>query len=506
MVSWALVVVSTLAAAPDFSAPLNVRGEKGSPSVATLSSDGQQLLLDVEVVDTTPSVSADPVHSDHVEVWFALERLSDIGPTRFLLPIGGRELVTVDGKDDAAALDALIQGTVVDPGVNNEGAEGDCEPELKAASAELGQTPSRRVRAFFGLAHLGLFPDGRAPVLYDAEAYAAARLAPALGAQDIRYEASKTERGYHLKAWLQPGALVFIPRGEIQALRVRVDAIDAGGPSAKEVLRSTHPAPKWGEPSTFQVVKLAHPLAAKRIEAIPELDAPGALPVGIRDAFEPLPKFFMRMGDVWRGVQSQQVAPRNYERRACRVELSRVNQHLYGLWEFGKAEPVSDTDFTRVSVRGGNPPGTLLIASTGTGPRALWSTGGTSLPFRFKDGTPGVVLVETEPTMGEYTSGLNGATDSTTLSLVRLEASHPKRTPVLTWGTYGNLIMFGQNSLIERPGDPSESAEVSLTWASPNDRVRVSFGAGVAVDVRWKPDGTGIDAQVVSPPKPQKKH
>ncbi|RJS27489.1 hypothetical protein DRW03_03795 [Corallococcus sp. H22C18031201] len=502
MLSWALVVVGALAAAPDFSASLNVRGEKGSPSVATLSSDGQRLLLDVEVVDATPAVSADPVHSDHVEVWLALEPLSDIGPTRFVMPVGGRHLLTVDGKDDADALDALIQGTAVDPATDSEGAAEGCEPERKAASAELGKTPSRRVRAFFGLAHLGLFPDGRTPVLYDAEAYAAAGLAPALGAQDIRYEATKTERGYHLKAWLQPGALVFIPRGELQALRVRVDAVDAGGPGAKEVLRSTHPAPKWGEPSTFQVVKLAHPLTVKRVESLPELDAPGALPVGIRDAFEPLPRFFMRMGDAWRGVESQAVRPQNDSRRVCRVELSRVAQHLHSLWEFGQAEPVSDTDFTRVSVTDGSHPGTLLITRTGSGPRALWvANRGRATAFRFKDGAPGVVLEETAPTMGEYTSGQCGGTDETTLSLVRLEAAGPKRTPVLTWGSCSAYIMYGPNTLTQRPGDPDAPPEVSLTWASPNDRVRVSFGEGVAVDVRWKPDGTGIAAQVVPPPK-----
>jgi hypothetical protein len=52
---------------------------------------------------------------------------------------------------------------------------------------------------------------------------------------------------------------------------VRVDVIDAAAPGAPELLRSSHPTPRWGEPSTLQVVTLAQPLALQRVAGVPEL-------------------------------------------------------------------------------------------------------------------------------------------------------------------------------------------------------------------------------------------
>ena len=73
MISSALLAGWMVASAPpDFSAPLHARGEKKAASWARLSSDGTQLLLEVEVVDTTPSPSTDAVHSDHCPAFVVL--------------------------------------------------------------------------------------------------------------------------------------------------------------------------------------------------------------------------------------------------------------------------------------------------------------------------------------------------------------------------------------------------------------------------------------------------
>jgi hypothetical protein len=195
MISWALLAGWMMTAAPaDFSAPLRARGEKEAASSARLSSDGRQLLLEVEVVDTTPSPSTDDVHSDHVEVWFALEDLEAVGPTRFVTTGKGR-LFTVNGGDKPEELNRSMR--------KRPDAEGSCAESERTARESIGKPPSRRVRAFFGLAHLGLFRDGRPAVLYDRPLYAAAGLAPSLAPGDVSYEVQT--RG----SWMRPKTSVW---------------------------------------------------------------------------------------------------------------------------------------------------------------------------------------------------------------------------------------------------------------------------------------------------------
>jgi hypothetical protein len=511
MSPWALLAVWMMGAAPaDFSEPLRARGEKEAASWARLSSDGRQLLLEVEVVDTTPSASKDEVHSDHVELWFALEDLDAVGPTRFVTT-GERRLFTVDGKADPGALDRSI---LMRPGDGDWlGGEDSCDGSELNARRSLGEPPSRRVSAFFGLAHLGLFPDGRPAVLYDRQQYAAAGLSPSLAPGDVRYEVQRTGRGYHIRARIQPGGLVFVPREGVRTLRARVDIIDAGAPGAPEVLRSSHPAPRWGEPSTFQIVKLARPLALQLVAGVPELSQPEQPELG------QLPPYFMRVGAEWRGVAPDPTVPTDYSSRFCRSSVGEVTEHVFLQWKLGPVTPFAGPGTVRIPVRRTEEDdmslrgvgeaaraGELILFRGERETRAVWIEG-TTQGFRFQDGKPGAVVEYTGWLMDRPMGGMCGAADVSALMLWRLEESGPTLTPLLSWGSCSSLLKHGDQELADLAeaytfGD-GESSWPAYTWQQPGRKLRVKFADNIQVDVSWNArDGSGVEAHAVEPDAP----
>ncbi len=506
MSAWALLAGWMMAAAPaDFSAPLRARGEKESASWARLSSDGRQLLLEVEVVDATPSPSTDAVHSDHVELWFALEDLDEVGPTRFVTA-GEHRLFTVDGGDDPAALDRSI---LMRPGDEDwRGEDGPCAASEAYARQSLGSPPSRRVRAFFGLAHLGLFPDGRPAVLYDRPQHAAAGLFPSLAPGDVRYEVHRTERGYHLRARIRPGGLIFVPRDGVRTLRVRVDVIDAGAPGTRERLRSSHPAPRWGEPSTFQVVKLARPLAVQWVAGVPELSGQE------QPALQSLPPYLMRVGAAWRGVMAQPTSPTDYSSRNCRSSVGEVLEHVFLQWKLGPATrfagpgtvriPVRATEEDEMSLRGVGEAagaGELLLFRGARDTRAVWVNGKT-WGFRFQDGTPGAVVETQGWLMGRPMGGMCGAASVSDLLLWRLEESEPTWAELLSWGTCSTLVKQGDQEVADLEGlrdfEDSRPFGPVYTWVQQGRRFRVTFAESLSLDVSWNArDGSGVEVHAV---------
>ncbi|AFE06726.1 hypothetical protein COCOR_06046 [Corallococcus coralloides DSM 2259] len=487
--SWHLLTgLLLMAAPPDFSQPLGGSGGKAPTSVATLVSDGQQLVLDVDVVDTTPSAATDDVHSDHVEVWFGLEAPDALMPSRVVTTAPEGKLFTVSGKDDPKALDAIIQGK--DPGtLDASGMAGEgCEEDDRAAREQLGMSP-KRTRVLMGVAHWGFFPDGRAPVLYDLERYPG--LSPALGEGDVRYEARKTATGYHVRAVLQPGALLFVPKDGVRTLRVRVDAIDAGAAGTKETLRSTHPAPKWGDAETLRTVKLAKPLTVKLVEGLPELGQPLPKAPGAKQAFDELPPYFLRTGKTWAGVRVLRESPESYQLRICAVTLDAVTGYRPQASVFEPPTPFLGNGTARIQVKAPGGPTTLYLSRAPNDLRAVLSSDAVET-FRFKDGTPGLVERSEEPMMGRYTSGACGGATTVTLRLVRLEKQGPKRTVLMSWNDCGSEITDAEEHVVaERQEDGTEDAP-KITWATPGQKLRVTFGPRLTLEATWSPDGSGV--------------
>ena len=480
--SWNLLTgLLLMAAPPDFSQPLGRAGAKEPASVATLVSDGQQLVLDVDVVDTTPSAATDDVHSDHVEVWFGLETPDALMPSRVVTTSPEGKLFTVSGKDDPKALESIIRGEFP--------ADEGCEEDKQAVREQLGTAP-RRTRVLLGLAHLGFFPDGRPPVLYDLERYPG--LSPALGEGDVRYEARRTATGYHVRAVLQPGALLFVPKDGVRTLRVRVDAIDAGAAGTQETLRSTHPAPKWGDAQTLRTVKLAKPLTLKLVEGLPELGQPLPRSPGAKQAFDALPPYFLRTGKTWSGVRVLRESPESSQLRICAVTLDAVTGYRPRASVFGPPAPFLGEGTTRIPLTTPGAPTTLYLSRAPGDLRAVLSSDVVET-FRFKDGTPGLVEKSEDPMMGRYTSGPCGGATTVTVRLVRLEKQGPKRTVLLNWDDCGNDISDAEDHVVaQRPESADEDTTPKITWATPGQKLRVTFGPSLTLEATWKPDGSNV--------------
>ncbi|RKI05870.1 hypothetical protein D7Y15_32260 [Corallococcus sp. AB030] len=485
--SWNLLTgLLLMTAPPDFSQPLGGPGEKAPASVATLVSDGQQLVLDVDVVDSTPSAATDDVHSDHVEVWFGLEAPDALMPSRVVTTSPEGKLFTVRDKDDPKALEAIIRDEFpVDKG---------CEEDQRAVREQLGTAP-KRTRVLLGLAHLGFFPDGRPPVLYDVERYPG--LSPALGEGDVRYEVLRTATGYHVRAVLQPGALLFVPKDGVRTLRVRVDAIDVGAAGTKETLRSTHPAPKWGDAETLRTVKLAKPLTMKLVEGLPELGRPLTKAPGAKQAFNELPPYFLRTGETWTGVRVLRKVPWSTERRHCSVTLDDVTGYSPQASVFGPPTPFVGGDTASIQFKAPGAPTTLYLARAPGDLRAVLSSQVVET-FRFKDGTPGLVERSDDPMYGRYTNGPCGGATVVTVQLVRLEKQGPKRTVLLTWDDCGSGISDGKQHLAQYPESADEDIIPELHWARPGQKLRVTFGTLLTLEATWKPDGSGVKVETVA--------
>ncbi|WP_223636289.1 hypothetical protein [Corallococcus sp. EGB] len=494
--SWNLLTgLLLMAAPPDFSQPLGAPGERAPASVATLVSDGQQLVLDVDVVDATPSAATDDVHSDHVEVWFGLEAPDALMPSRVITTSPAGKLFTVRGKDDPKELEAIRRGT--DPGNidNSERMLKGCDEDDRAARDSLGTSP-KRTRVLLGLAHLGFFPDGRAPVLYDLERYPG--LSPALGEGDVRYEAQRTATGYHVRAVLQPGALLFVPKDGVRTLRVRVDAIDAGAEGTKETLCSTHPAPKWGDAETLRTVKLAKPLTVKLVEGLPELGQPLPKAPGAKQAFNELPPYFLRTGATWTGVRVERAFPESYQWRICATTLDAVTEYRPQANVFGPPAAFLGEGTARIPVTASSAPTTVYLSRAPGDLRAVLSHDVVET-FRFKDGTPGLVERMTEPMMGRYTSGACGGATVVTVQLVRMEKQGPKRKVLMTWNDCGDDVSDGEEHVVaKRPEDAEEDITPKLTWATPGQKLRVTFGPRLTLEATWKPDGSNVKVDKVA--------
>ncbi len=230
----------------------NITGAQDIAASASLYCTGDSIIVEVRVIDDVLIENDDPLHCDHVEIWFALP---DIQNSDYLAY--GTGLFRHRDNPDSS-LDPVQFAR---------------EHEFPQSEEELRRygiyeyeiiDPARfyRQTVFFGMVHYGLFPGGRDPLRYDNEFYARSGM-PADAATSIRHQLRRSANGYHLRAAFPPAALAFLQLPEMQDIRVMIDVIDvdhAGG--RQESLLSSAPKHEWGQPRSFERVSLARPLAA----------------------------------------------------------------------------------------------------------------------------------------------------------------------------------------------------------------------------------------------------
>jgi hypothetical protein len=402
---------------------------KPGGSSARMRVEDGSLVFDIDVADATPAPGAHPVHSDHVELWLALEEQDGLKPATLVANAQGA-LFLVDGKANPQELARRLAPAPA--GEDNDA----CEKIENGLREAYRAPPYRLVQAFVGMTHFGLFPDGRPAVQYDLESYAGIGPRPlADHPADLTYSAERRAGGYRFHGVLKPQALLFIPRDGIRSLRVRIDQIDAAPGTKRERLLSTSPKPRWGDPATFTSVPLPVPLGVSVSSALPELGTGAGAPAGLISVWARLPRLYVLTAQGWLSISRSEELLRSNELRLCRGDsipgVTAVSYPEYALKSRTLPAP-GQRSASVFSV------GDIAAVIIGEGERRQ----GALIDelhelFEFPDGALGALAEVTAATMGEPTSGLCGAGMEHSWYLVRFEEKSPRRIDLFTFDDCG---------------------------------------------------------------------
>jgi hypothetical protein len=147
--------------------------------------------------------------------------------------------------------------------------------------------------------------------------------------------------------------------------------------------------------------------------------------------------------------------------------------------------------------------GELILFRGARETQAAWIQG-TTLGFRFQDGTQGAVVEHTGWLMDRPMGGMCGAAQVSALLLWKLDQSGPTWTELLSWGTCSPLIKHGDQEVADLDGaysfEDSVPSRPVYAWEQPGRKLRVKFARNLWVDVSWNPrDGSGAEAHAVEP-------
>lgn len=206
-----------------------------------LNSAGDKVVIEIEVADDKTVVKDDPLHTDHVEIWYALpqrkEEKQRIPEALNQPPLYYYTYDTTD-KDNKHYRFFSISDKVSYP----------YEKDQKA-------------RVYFGEVHYGIYPDNRKAVMFGKENYTL--LENVLGEkvghihQGVQYKTETTKTGMKYTVTITPLGLGFVRVPEMTEALFRIDLVDADGEG--ETVLST--APGTGDsPSDFNEVSFSRAL------------------------------------------------------------------------------------------------------------------------------------------------------------------------------------------------------------------------------------------------------
>lgn len=206
----------------------------------SLYSFEEYLSLVVEVKDEFLDINPSEYLADHIELFFALPQ--DAYPDEFQAgthpyylyapPFVSRGLQKEEkGRFFSSPNDAMVDMEVEAFLAENNYPD---TPDIRKDSLKIPYAShlSRR-RIDYGIVHYGLFPDQRAPILYNKKYHRIIEknLNIKLGAVEsgITYVVDRNEDGYTLTAQIEPKALGFVRLPEMKSIYFSLDVIDTDG-------------------------------------------------------------------------------------------------------------------------------------------------------------------------------------------------------------------------------------------------------------------------------------
>lgn len=312
----------------------NWMGIEDCSASADLISFNNEIIIEVKVKDDFLYFSDDPLHSDHIELWFAIPEIYDdkyfsfdnspIYPNEFI--VGNKYLYLYKGRPDLDSLKIEIGSPLIE--TFNYGKKFLYYNEIKEKKKKKNpdylssedyviddideylkdarNSNLKKEYIFFGITHLGILPSTSDKIVYDKENYAIIEkmTGSELGnlTKYVRTLININNNSYNIKIFIKAPALGFVKRNGLDNLAFLIDIIDTDRDRVQETLLSSSKNRIWGNPKTFNKLKIKKNINVKlneNIQALGKSDKKSKIDQNIRYTF-PLIFWFTTKG--WRPI------------------------------------------------------------------------------------------------------------------------------------------------------------------------------------------------------------
>jgi hypothetical protein len=271
----------------------NYSGISDCSACANISSTDSTLTIEIDVTDDKLVYRKDSLHSDHVEIWFSPRAHYDSGPPYYTTSYIWDSKRNLYLFKDTANLQAF-QREIRSPLINASNYESESlsydsldpsdeswlKDEIDKYLNDVRQSKLSLEKIFYGIVHLGFFPESGQIILYDRENYSVLEKLIGLRIPDLTrfavFQLFTKPNGYRLKITLRPEAIGFSGRNGISQLKFMVDVIDVDNRGRQETILSTSTNRRWGDPSTFKQLDLYPPIRVHLCKDFPEAGNPRA--------------------------------------------------------------------------------------------------------------------------------------------------------------------------------------------------------------------------------------
>jgi hypothetical protein len=480
---------------------------------ANLAATDTSLIVEVHVIDDHLVFTDDPLNSDHIELWFALPRLyGDVelddnfiatSPTCYYAD--GSSFYVCRGENSLRTFQREIRSPEIEASnysvdsFSYDQLDTKRESWLKSAIDEYladARSPSlRKTYAFFGMIHLGIFPQSNRAFLYEKEAYSI--IANQIGVQlpdysrFVKVESHVGKNEYTAKIVLPPEAFGFISRSGLEALMFLIDVVDTDSLGKQATLMSTSRNRKWGVPETFNRVDFDGGVHVTLLPEYKEFGRPytygGVGPTVGSKLLDALSHVFLFTSKGWLPVQRECI-PFDVSEPPSAFALPNIQKCVFKLGRLSyRQEMVGKNKLGYLRATGGE---YLIINDADIRPNDE-----VVLNFLLPDSSVGLITAKCE------IGGMYNKSQTSRLCLV----ANAAETPIADfqeWDTVsvrllGNHIVNESDwdrSKLYWNSDEEEAFDWShlLIWDKPGESLVLDFGNGQRFRISWNRHGQNV--------------
>ena len=303
----------------------NWTGIKDCSASVDLISFNNKIIIEVHVTDDYLYFSDDPIHSDHIEIWFAIpEVYESFNSDSYYDPpysneyiVSEKNLYLYKNKADLDSFLIEIESPVIE--THNYGKKYLDYKKLKNHEYEMTDdylikdideylfdacfSYLTKKYVFYGITHLGIMQNPYKCVLYDKENYSVLESQTNSKLADlskyVKIIPKRFKSGYGALIQIKPEALGFIKNSGVQNISFMIDIVDVDEKHVQETLLSSSIKRKWGNPNSFNKLKLNKNIDVKlnkSLKALGNSNTENKADVKIRNTF---PSIFWFTKEGW---------------------------------------------------------------------------------------------------------------------------------------------------------------------------------------------------------------